>query len=210
MPWAPLLFTSWLVTHAAGLPPQPEYQKIGTSLIPAAAALASSWSSSVNENVPCAGSMVFHGMSISAVVRPSALSAAKLASDQGVPLSSKSSWVDHSGVAVDAAAIAAGCTAVVFASAREAAVETAIRLPATVSAAAAQEMARVRLRRATRVRLRMDSASFRSGGSPPGGHRFFRNETDRGSVESSTGAPVRSRSWLGLGLSNFAEPFAQL
>ena len=91
-------------------------------------------------------------------------------------------------VAVDAVAdIAIGCTVVVFASAREPAVETAIRLPATVSAAAIQGMARVRRRRATRVRLRIVV-------------RFFRNETDRGSVESSTGAPVRSRSWLGLGL----------
>jgi hypothetical protein len=57
-------------------------------------------------NVPCFGSTTFHDMLISAVVRPSDLSAAKLASDQAVPLLSKSSWVDHIGV-VDAAGVAA-------------------------------------------------------------------------------------------------------
>ena len=141
--------------------------------------------------------MVPHGMSSSAVVRPSAASPAKNDSDQAVPLLSKSSWVDHIGVVDAVADIAVDCTAVVFASAREAAVETAIRLPATVSAAAAQ----------------VDGARPPAAGdasSVAHGVRFFRNETDRGSVESSTGAPVRSRSWLGLGLLLFAGPFAQL
>jgi len=50
----------------------------------------------VKLNVPFAGSIPFHGMSISTLFRPSALSAVKLAVDHGVPLLSKSSWVDHS------------------------------------------------------------------------------------------------------------------
>jgi hypothetical protein len=44
---APVSVTSWLVTQDAGLPPQPEYQKMSTRCTPAAEALAISWSSSV-------------------------------------------------------------------------------------------------------------------------------------------------------------------
>ncbi len=57
--------------------------------------------------MPSFGSTVFQDMSISAVVRPSALSAAKLDSDQAVPLLSHLSCVDHSGVADVAAGVAA-------------------------------------------------------------------------------------------------------
>ena len=94
--------------QGAGLPPQPACQKIGMSLIPAAAALASSVSNSVKVNVPAEGSIVPHGMSSSAVVRPSAASPAKNDSDQAVPLLSKSSWVDQIGVVGDEPACAIG------------------------------------------------------------------------------------------------------
>ena len=46
-----------------------------------------------------------HGMSSSAVVRPSAASPAKNDSDQAVPLLSKSSWVDQIGVVGDEAGL---------------------------------------------------------------------------------------------------------
>src|SRR3984885_6469286 len=109
-PWAPPLPTSKSLIHGAGLPPQPACQKIGMSWMPAALALASSWSHSVKLNVPAAGSIVPHGMLSSAVVRPSAASPAKNDSDQAVPLLSKSSWVDHIGVVGDEAACAGAAT----------------------------------------------------------------------------------------------------
>src|ERR1700678_2022211 len=74
------------------------------SWMPAALALASSVSHSVKLNVPASGSIVPHGMSSSAVVRPFAFSPAKDDSDQAVPLLSKSSWVDQIGVVGDEAA----------------------------------------------------------------------------------------------------------
>ena len=76
--------------------------------MPAALALASSVSHSVKLNVPGWGSIVPHGMLSSAVVRPSDASPAKNDSDQGVPLLSKSSWVDQIGVVGDEAARAIG------------------------------------------------------------------------------------------------------
>ena len=76
--------------------------------MPAALALASSWSNSVKVNVPAAGSIVPHGMSSSAVVSPSDASPAKNDWDQAVPLLSKSSWVDQIGVVGDEAARATG------------------------------------------------------------------------------------------------------
>jgi hypothetical protein len=88
--------TSRPVIHGAGLPLQPDCQKIGTIRMPAAAALASSWSSSVKLNEPFAGSIPPHGMSISTLFRPFALRAVKLAVDHGVPLLSKKSCVAHS------------------------------------------------------------------------------------------------------------------
>jgi hypothetical protein len=102
---APALLTSWLVTQDAGLPDQPEYQNMSTRWTPAAEALAISWSSSVKSKVPCFGSTVFHDMSIAAWVRPSALSAAKLDSDQAVPLLSHLSCVDHSVLEAAACAV---------------------------------------------------------------------------------------------------------
>ena len=102
--------TSWLVTHEAGLPPQPEYQKIGTNCMPAALALASSWSSSLKLKLPWVGSTTFQDMSISAEFRPFACNAAKLDSDQAVPLLSKSSWVDQIGVTGAAGAALAAVT----------------------------------------------------------------------------------------------------
>jgi hypothetical protein len=96
LPVPPVEFCSKSVIHGAGLPPQPDCQKIGTSFRPAAAALASSWSNSVNSNVPCAGSIVPHGMLSSASSMPAALMDANWASVHGVPLSSNCNWVDHS------------------------------------------------------------------------------------------------------------------
>jgi hypothetical protein len=90
-----VLLTSRLVAQAAGLPVQPDCQKIGTIRMPAAAALASSWSSSVKSKVPGDGSTTFHDMLISTLFSPSAFSAARLASDQGTPWLSKKSWVAH-------------------------------------------------------------------------------------------------------------------
>src|ERR1700684_1378624 len=107
-PCAPPLPTSKSLIHGAGLPPQPACQKIGMSWIPAALALASSVSNSVKVNVPADGSIVPHGMSSSAVVRPSARSPAKNDSDQAAPLLSKSSWVDQIGVVGDELACAVG------------------------------------------------------------------------------------------------------
>src|SRR6266567_2005434 len=96
MPVPPVLVTSRSVIHGAGLPRQPDCQKIGTSRIPAAVALVSSWSSSVKSNAPCEGSSEPHGMLSSALLIPLALSAAKSAVDQGVPLLSNCSWVAQS------------------------------------------------------------------------------------------------------------------
>src|SRR6202453_5404698 len=107
-PCAPPLPPSKSVIQGAGLPPQPDCQKIGMSWMPAALALASSVSHSVKLNVPASGSIVPHGMLSSAVVRPSAASPAKNDSDQAVPLLSKSSWVDHIGVVGDELACAIG------------------------------------------------------------------------------------------------------
>src|SRR5580658_3572178 len=107
-PCAPPLPSSKSVIHGAGLPPQPACQKIGISWIPAALALASSASHSLKLNVPADGSIVPHGMSSSAVVRPSDFSPAKNDSDHAVPLLSKSSWVDQIGVVGDDAACARG------------------------------------------------------------------------------------------------------
>jgi hypothetical protein len=76
-PTAPVLLFSKSVIHGAGLPLQPDDQKIGISWMPAAAALANSWSQMVKLKVPAVGSIVPQGMFSSAVVSPSAFRPAK-------------------------------------------------------------------------------------------------------------------------------------
>src|ERR1700722_13090727 len=91
----------------------------------------------VKLNVPADGSIVPHGMSSSAVVSPAAFNVAKEASDQAAPLLSNSSWVDHIGVVgAAAAADVLADIAICGAAADRPASDPAIRLPATIVAAA--------------------------------------------------------------------------